>query len=117
MIYVLGVVPNTSSTFVMFSASSDNIVNYENGVTLLSYGNSFKDGVSNEDCLVKINDDYYVYLIIKENVDSSPVIVDKDDNEEDDNSVLKIVLIVIGSLATVFIGYQLFKFKKRVRAA
>lgn len=116
MIYVLGIVPETASTFVMFSASSDNVVNYEDGVTLLSYGNSFKYGVKNEDCLVKINDDYYVYLIIKENVDSTPIIVeDEVENEKDDS--LKTVLIVIGSLIVLLIGYQVFKLRKRVRAA
>ena len=108
----------SSLTFVMFNISGDTFSNYKNGVSLISYGNYFKDGVDNEECLLKINNDYYAYLIIKGDVENTPVEVDKEENgSEEEGSTFKVVLMVLGSLAVTVLGYQIIKLRKRVRAA
>ena len=117
VIYILGVVPETTSTFVMFSVNSSDINDYDEGITLVSYGNSFKEGIENEDCLLKINEDYYVYLIVKEDANSDIIIDSGKDEEEKENNGMTIVLAVLGSLATILVGYSVIKFRKRVRAA
>ena len=62
-----GVVPNTDSSFVIFSVNGVNIINYANGVNLIGNGSYFKEGINNEDCFVRFNDHYYAYVLIKEN--------------------------------------------------
>ncbi len=116
MVYVLGVVPNTNSVFVMFSVNGANVANYADGVQLLSAGGSFKEGVNNEDCFLKFNDSYFAYVAIKESVGEQQVVVSSE--EEGKNSEwMKIALIVVGSLLVVLMGYQIIKFKRRIRAA
>lgn len=118
MAYILGVLPNTDATFVMHSINGVNAGNYANGITLISKGSNFKNDVNNEDCFVKFNDSYYAYVIIKSNAysdlvaESEPV-----NNNKSDGRFITFVLIGIGALVVVLIGYQIVKFRKRVRAA
>lgn len=118
MAYILGVVPNTEATFVMFSVNGVNIGNYSNGITLISNGSSFKADVNNEDCFVKFNDSYYAYVIIKGNAYSDLVSDSEPENvNKGDGRFITFVLIGIGALVVILIGYQIVKFRKRVRAA
>lgn len=117
MLYILGVVPYSDNTFVMFSTSGETYDKYKNGITLVGYGSSFKEGVNNEDCLLKLNNDYYAYLIIKSDVENVPVLAEKENENKDSSGSFKVGLIVLGSLATVILGYQIIKLRRRVRAA
>lgn len=118
MLYILGVIPNTNNGFVVFSVNGVNIKNYVNGVNLIGSGNTFMQGVDNEDCFVKFNDCYYAYVLIKDNASKGPVAVVDDNKEEKDNSKLLGGLIIVLGLAGVALGgYLIIRFKKRVRAA
>ena len=118
MVYILGVVPNTDATFVAYSLNSSNISEYADGLQLIGDGNTFKDGVNNEHCLVKIGDSYYVYVAIKKAENNNTTLeVDGEEKNNDKESLLKMLLIGVGSFAVLFVGYQLIRLKRRVRAA
>ena len=118
VLYILGVIPGTDSAFVIFSVNGVNIGNYSNGINLIGNGNIFKQGINNEDCFVKFNDYYYAYAIVKENASKDPVaVVDDNKNDEGNNGFIKGLFIVFGAAALLFVGYQLIKFRKKVRAA
>jgi hypothetical protein len=118
MLYILGVLPDTNNTFVMSSINGVNIGNYANGINLIGNGNNFKDGVNNEDCFVKFNDYYYAYVLIKENAYNDTVaVVDDNEKKSGDSKVLSVLLVSLGAIIVVVIGYQIVKFRKRVRAA
>jgi len=117
MIYILGVVPNSSNTFVMFSLSGSNLSDYDNEIVLIGDGNSFKDNINNEDCFLKFNDSYYAYLIIKEDSNVAPEISNEDIENNGSSKTLGTVLIVASSVVIALVGYQIIRFRKRVRAA
>jgi hypothetical protein len=118
MLYVLGVVPNTNNTFVMFSVNGTNITNYSSGVNLIGNGSNFKNGVNNEDCFIKFNDYYYAYVLIRENASKGPVAVVDDNTENKDNSgLLNVLLIALGIAIVLATGYLIMRMKKKVRAA
>ena len=117
MIYILGVVPDTSLTFVIYSFNGANVNQYSD-ITLIAEGKTFKDGVNNEECFVKIGDSYYAYLVVKqldENIHTTET--SNVTSNEDNSGLLKTLLIIIGSLLTLVVGYQIIKLKRRVRAA
>lgn len=117
-VYILGVVPNTDATFVMFTANGSSLGKYDEGLVLVDNGISFKEGVANEDCLVKIGDSYYAYLGIKEiETDDTTIQVNGDKNSGGNRDLLNKVLIGLGAVVVLFIGYQLIRLKKRVKAA
>lgn len=118
MLYVLGAVPSTNSKFIMFSVSGKNIENYHNGINLIGGGANFKEGVNNQDFFVKIGNECYAYVLIKENQAKDPVVeVDDNANGGKENKALSTFLICVGSFTVLLIGYQVIKLRKRVRAA
>ena len=118
MIYVLGVVPESEGMFVIFSVNGGNLGNYQNGVSLIGNNTYFREGVDNEDFFIKFGDSYYAYDLIKENEYSEPVSGTTDDEESKSNSkLLSTVLIAVGSITVLMIGYQIIKLRKKVRAA
>lgn len=118
MIYVLGVVPESEGMFVIFSVNGGNLGNYQNGVSLIGNNTYFREGVDNEDFFIKFGDSYYAYVLIKENEYSEPVSGTTDDEESKSNSkLLSTVLIAVGSITVLMIGYQIIKLRKKVRAA
>ena len=119
MLYILGVLPSTDKAFVIFSVNGVNVGNYSNGVNLIGNGNNFKEGFNNEDCFVKFNDYYYAYVLIKENAyNDEPVgVVDSNSKDGSDSKILSGLFIALGAVVVILVGYQIVKFKKRVRAA
>lgn len=115
VVYVLGLVPNTEDAFVMYSMSGSDVIN-ANKVTLISNGEKFIDGYKSMDYFLKFNESYYAYVIVKSDV-SEPSIINKEDKKNENNGVLGTVLIVTGALATLFLGYQIVRLRRRVRAA
>ena len=118
MLYILGVIPNSDAAFVIFSVNGSNIANYANGVNLIGNGSNFKEGINNEECFVRFNDYYYAYVLVKENAYTEPVgVADDNSKNRDDSKLLSGLIIGLGSVVVVLIGYQIIKFRKRVRAA
>lgn len=116
-VYVLGVVPNTDASFVIYSLNGATVSQYKD-VVLLAEGEQFKAGINNEDCFVKIGDSYYAYLVVNEDVNSTHTTETNNSlKNEDDSGVLKVILMILGSLVVLFVGYQIIKLKRRVRAA
>ena len=118
MLYILGVVPNTTSTFVIYSLNGNNVGEYSDIVLMANEG-VFKEGVNNEDCFIKIGDSYYSYLVVKQVQNNSSVTTETNNVTEanDDSQFLKTILIVIASLITLVVGVQIIRLKRRVRAA
>lgn len=117
VVYILGVVPDREYTFVMYSLNGENLKDYKDGVTLISDGNSFSEGINNEDCFLKLNNSYYAYLIVKEGVQEEQPVVNEEKQEEREKGSIGIGLIVAGSIVVAMVGYQIIRFRKRVRAA
>ena len=113
--YVLGLVPNTNDVFVLYSVNGDDIIS-SNKVTLISNGEKFINGAKSTDYFLNFNDSYYAYVIVKKDV-NEPVITEKESKEKEKGGALSVVLIAVGSLATLFLGYQIVRLRRRVRAA
>lgn len=119
MIYILGLVPNQTSAFVIYSLNGSNLENYKDGLLLVDSGELFKQGVNNEDCFLKLNNKYYVYVIVKGNSNevTGNLSNNSSANNHDNSKVLGALMIGLGAIVTIFVGYQIVKFRKRVRAA
>ncbi len=115
IVYVLGLVPNTENVFVMYSMSGKDVAG-ANKITLISNGEKFIDGYKSMDYFLNFNESYYAYVIVKTDV-NEPTIIDKEDKKSEKNGALGTVLIITGALATLFLGYQIIRLRRRVRAA
>lgn len=117
MLYILGVVPKSDASFVIYSLNGDKVNEYSN-IVLIDGDNQFIEKYDNEDCFIKIGDDYYAYLVVRQ-VDSNTETTETNEfmSDNDDSGLLKTIMIILGSLATLVIGYQIFRLKRRVRAA
>lgn len=114
-VYVLGIVPNTDNTFVMYSVSGSDISESSN-IKLISDGQKFIDGVKSTDYFLKFNDTYYAYVIVKSDTDSSSNDAEITKKGEK-NTALGAVVIGLGSVVVLFLGYQIIRLRRRVRAA
>ena len=65
---------------------------------------------------MNFNESYYAYVIVKTDV-NEPTIIDKEDKKSEKNGALGTVLIITGALATLLLGYQIIRLRRRVRAA
>lgn len=118
MAYILGVAKEVDATFVIYTLNGSSADQYES-IKLIGEGEYFIEGVNNEDCFVKVGDSYYAYLVTKEKgnttITNSPVT--NSPSENGDDGFLNTLLIIIGSLTTLIVGYQIIKLRRRVRAA
>lgn len=117
MLYILGVVPRTDASFVIYSLNGDKVNEYSN-IVLVDGDSRFIENHDNEDCFIKIGDDYYAYLVVRQ-VDSNTQTTETNEfmGNNDDSGLLKTIMIILGSIATLIVGYQIFRLKRRVRAA
>ena len=66
----------------------------------------------------EFGNDYYAYVVVKENAYNEPVAaVDDSNNSLEDSKLIKGLLITLAVIIVLIVGRQIVKFRKRVRAA